>query len=103
MVLASLVIDTIKLSERTIAADNVGVTKETPHLSQSHRERFFTLDSLDLLGVQLVPTLKLRVMSKKNILGLFLYVGGILLKDDKIRYVNQLAERVLLDFFLGLV
>ena len=36
VVLASLVVDAIEVSKRTIAADDVGVTKKAPHLSQSH-------------------------------------------------------------------
>jgi len=42
-------------------------------------------------------------MSKENILSLLFNFDRILLKVNKVGYVNQLAERVLLDFFLGLV
>ena len=103
VVLASVVVDAIKLGDRAVGADHVGVAKEAPHLSEGHGERLLALYSLNLLGVLLVPALKLRVVSEKDILALLFDLKGVLLEVDKVRDVDKLAERILLDFFLGLV
>jgi hypothetical protein len=57
MVLDSHVVNSIELSYSGVCTNQLGVSQESPDLSQSHGEGLFTLVSFDLSGVGLVPSL----------------------------------------------
>ena len=103
MVLATLVVDSIELSQTAVGTDDVRVAKEAPDLTQGHGERLFALGSLDLLSVELVPVLEIRVVSQQDILALLFNFGRVLLEINQILDVDQLAEGVLLDLFQSLL
>ena len=103
MVLATLVVDSIELSQTAVGTDDVRVAEEAPDLTQGHGERLFALGGLDLLGVELVPVLEIRVVSQQDILALLFNFGRVLLEINQILDVDQLAEGVLLNLFQSLL
>ena len=100
MILPTLIVDAIELRQAAVSRDDVGVTEQAPHLPQRHGEGLLGLGRLDLLGVQLVPVLQIRVMAQQDVLALFLYITRVLLKIDQISDVNELTERILFHFLL---
>jgi hypothetical protein len=59
MILDSHIVNSVELSNSGVGADQLGVSQESPDLSQSHGERFVTLVSFYLSGVGFVPSLEL--------------------------------------------
>lgn len=97
MVFGTLVVKSIELCNSGVGRDDVGVSQEAPNLSQSHGERLLRLDSLDLPGVILVPSLKLGVVPEQNILNFFHHILWVLLKLDQVRNVDKFSVRIFLN------
>ena len=72
-------------------------------MAEIERKGLLALDSLDLLGVELVPVLELTVVAEQDVLALFFSLIGVLLEVDQVLNVDQLAEGILLNLLLGLV
>ena len=101
VILATLVVDAVKLRHAAVSCDNMRISEKSPNLTQSQRERLFALCRLDFLGVQLVPVLKVGVVTQEDILALLFDFGRVRFKVNQVLDVNELAEGVLLDLLLG--
>ena len=100
MVLDSCVVYSVELGEGRVGTDQVSVSQESPHLSEGHRKRLFTLVSLNLPRVDFVPLFQLRVMSQESVLDLFQGLVRVLLELHQVCDVDELFEWVVLNFFL---
>ena len=58
VILLTLAIDSIELSDSAVRSNNLTVAEEPPDLSQSHREGFFTFLGLDFTRIDFVPVLQ---------------------------------------------
>lgn len=64
VILATLVINAIKLCQAAVSRHDVRVSQQTPNLAQCHRERLLALCRLDLFRIKLVPVLKVGVVTQ---------------------------------------
>jgi len=71
MVLHTVVVNPIELSNSRVGRNHLSISEEPPNLSESHGEGSFTLVGLDLSGVDSVPVLELRVVAKQDVLNFF--------------------------------
>jgi len=88
MILLTLVVNPVKLYESGVGTRNLTVTQESPNLSQSHTETFFTFCGFHLLGVIAVPTLQLAIVAQHNVLNFFFDSSWVLLELNQIRDIN---------------
>lgn len=64
MILYTLVVNSVELSNSGGSANEMSVSQESPHLFESHGEGLFALVGFNLPRVFSIPMLKLRVMTK---------------------------------------
>lgn len=101
MILFTLIVDSIELHKSSVRAWYLTISQKSPNLSQGHTETFFALRSFHLFSVVVIPILQFTIVTKHYVLDFFFNSRWILLEFDKIRDVNKLFKRILLNFFFS--
>jgi len=103
MVFLSSTINSIKLGNSAVGANDLAVSEEAPDLSQSHREALFTLLGLNFAGIDFVPVFEVAVCAEHYVLNFLLDLLGSTggrgtLHFDKVANIKESLEWVLLNF-----
>lgn len=64
MVLDTIVVNSIELSQSGVGRDHMSISQEPPNLSQSHCKRFFAFMSFNLSRIYPIPIFELRVVAQ---------------------------------------
>ena len=95
-------VNSIKLSNSAVGANDLAVSEEAPDLSQSHREALFTLLGLNFAGIDFVPVFEVAVCAEHYVLNFLLDLLGSTsgrgtLHFDEVAYIEESLEWVLLN------